>query len=168
MYIGERKVDKLDWTTVLFADGGTKEYTTKQLQYVVTEEPKDLSDYRTLVMDNVMPEIRVALKSKDVQKQAVKILWIIESHDLTNAEFGNVRSIMTWEVITKYNELVVKRMAKEKEEIEQSERLMQVLQDSYENILFTAMWKAFGTYEQWIHPANFNDNIRVSDLKRLI
>jgi hypothetical protein len=58
----------------LFADGGTKEYTTKQLQYVVTEEPKDLSDYRTLVMDNVMPEIRVALKSKDVQKQAVKIL----------------------------------------------------------------------------------------------
>jgi hypothetical protein len=30
-------------------------------------------------------------------------------------------------------------MAKEKEEIEQSERLMQVLQDSYENILFTAM-----------------------------
>lgn len=74
MYIGDKEISKIVEQTVYFADGSEKEYTSTQLKYLPTQEPQDASQLRQLMVEQVMPQVRKALKSKDSTKIAGKIL----------------------------------------------------------------------------------------------
>lgn len=45
--------------------------------------------------------------------------------------------------------------------------IIRTIVSSYNNTLDIAIGKAFWTYKEWSNPANFQDDIRVSDLKRV-
>lgn len=68
MYIGEKEVEKIDWTVVTFKDETTGTYTEKQLSYLVTEEPKDASALQGLMLDNIVPDIFQILLEHNVKK----------------------------------------------------------------------------------------------------
>ena len=45
--------------------------------------------------------------------------------------------------------------------------IIQTVADSYMVWYKLAVWKAFWTYQEWLHHDYFIDNIKVSDIKRL-
>ena len=51
-----------------FVDGTEKEFTPKQLEYVVTEDVKDLTQYRDLVTYNIADELIKVLKEHNMRK----------------------------------------------------------------------------------------------------
>lgn len=46
--------------------------------------------------------------------------------------------------------------------------ILATLVSSFNEWFNQAIWKAFWTYEEWIHSDNFTDNIRVSDIDKLM
>jgi len=79
-YIGEKKVKGIEWNIVTFEDNSTKTLTDKQLTYMVTDEPKDLSAMRDLVIDNVSPEVFKVLEDHNIRYWDVdailqSVLW---------------------------------------------------------------------------------------------
>lgn len=67
-YIGELQVKSIEWNLVLFEDGTSKEYTDKQLTYMVCDTKKDLSEARDLMIDNLVPEIITLLEQHNIRK----------------------------------------------------------------------------------------------------
>lgn len=67
-YIGEQEIKGIEKNVVTFADDTTKEYTEKQLTYLVTEEPKDLSAVRDLMITNILPDMIKVLADHNVRK----------------------------------------------------------------------------------------------------
>lgn len=172
MYIGDKPVDRIEGVVVYFADGATKEYTKRQLKYVVTEEAKDLTQYRDLVLDTVLPEVKKALKADDIDKVSGDILTIMDEHDVTNAEIQSILSRARSELTVEYNEMLKKKAGKYIDQFEldkkKYEEVMTIVSDSYSQCLLTATAKAFGTYIEGEHVQNGIDSIRISDIKRLM
>ena len=116
-YIGEKKIVNIVDNMVEFEDGSKGYYNDKQLWYLVTETPVDLTKLRDLMLDNVIPEIMGILENHNVRR------WDLQA--------------ITQSVIWTYNEMFM-----------------------------TAIWKAFGTYREWIHPEYFTENIRPTDIRK--
>lgn len=67
-YIWEKEVKKVDGLVVEFADGTTKEYTERQLQYLVTDETKDATAYRDLIVKEVVIDMMKIIEAHNVKK----------------------------------------------------------------------------------------------------
>lgn len=172
MYIGSKKIKKIKGTIVSFQDGTEKNYTSKQLSYLVTKKAKDLSEYRALMLDNILPEIREAYLIEDLMEAAKKALYIIEDHDITNAELSNIFERIPSDHITQHNAILKEKVwdiiEKYEKDKEKYQKISEIVNDSYTIWFFTAMGKGFWTYEDGRPPQAFTDNIRVSDIKRLM
>jgi len=118
LYIGEKELKGVKKGVVTFVDGSQTTYTEKQLTYMVTKEPQDLTKQRDLMLMNVVPEV----------------MDVFEQHDIRTGDL---------------------------------EAIIHVIRSTYDNTLQIAMGKAFGTYKDGTNPANFQDDIKVSDLKRV-
>lgn len=172
MYIGESKIEKIDWNTVYFADGAVKEYTAKQLTYLVTDEFKDPTDLRKLVLDNVMPDLSEVLTIEDELEASSKVMSILEEHNITNAELQSVMSRIKTDRITKYNdkirEIAWEIIESYESDMKKYEEIGKIVTDSYNTALFIASWKAFWTFVEGKHPEEFLDNIRFSDIRKYL
>lgn len=115
IYIGEKQIKDVKDNLVIFMDGTEETYTDKQLEYMITNEPKDESELRNIVMENV---------AKDV-------LEVIQEHNIKKGELSP---------------------------------LIQCIVDSFNQNFFIAVGKAFGTYQEWINPVFFQENIRMNDI----
>lgn len=115
IYIWEKQIKDVKDNLVIFMDGTEETYTDKQLEYMITNEPKDESELRNIVMENV---------AKDV-------LEVIQEHNIKKGELSP---------------------------------LIQCIVDSFNQNFFIAVGKAFGTYQEWINPVFFQENIRMNDI----
>ncbi len=171
MYIGDRKIEKIDWTVVHFADGKVKNYTPKQLWYLVTKKSKDLTEVRHLVLDNVLAELKT-LDAENIEKLALGIFEVLEAHDVTNIELQVILQRMLTDRVAQYNELVMATIWEEtkqySKDIEKLKEVQQLVTDSYHKSFALALWAIFGTYEVWKQSENCLDEIRMSDIGRVI
>lgn len=115
IYIGEKEIKNIEGNKVIFMDWTECEYTKKQLEYIITNEPKDDSEFRDLVIENV---------TKDV-------LAVIQEHNIRKGDLSP---------------------------------LLQCIVDSFNQNFFIAIGKAFGTYQEWLNPVVYQENIRINDI----
>jgi hypothetical protein len=116
MFIWEKEIKEVIGNKVIFKDGSeTEEYNEKQLWYLITKEPKDETELRNIVLENV----------------ARDVLDVIQEHN-----------IKKWELSP----------------------LIQCIVDSFNQSFFIAVGKAFGTYQEWINPVFYQENIRMNDI----
>ena len=66
LFIGDKKIKDVQDTLVMFDDGSQEYYTEKQLEYIITKEPKDWSQFREL----------------KIQKMAIAVLETFTEHDI--------------------------------------------------------------------------------------
>jgi len=129
-FIGDKEISTLKDGIVTFNDGTTSEYTEKQLSYLVTEEAKDLSAMRELVLENVVPdilkEIQDSLLEDDTMAISAKILNVIETHNIRRGDFASVMDT----VLFKFKEI------------------LDTTVKSYGELFSRAVGKAFGTYQE--------------------
>jgi hypothetical protein len=171
MYIGDKKIEKIDWCVVHFTDGKVKEYTPKQLWYLVTKKSKDLTEVRHLVLDNVLADLQ-ALDAEDTTSYAISIFEVLEAHDVTNIELQVILQRMLTDRVAQYNVLVMATIGEEteqyKKEIEKLKGVQEVVTDSYNKSFGLALWVVFGTYEDGKPTENCLEEIRISDIGRVI
>lgn len=67
-YLWELEVTQVEGNGVTLSNGTTKTLTDRQLQYMLTDEPKDLTAERNLMLDNCVADILRVLEEHDVQK----------------------------------------------------------------------------------------------------
>ena len=118
-YIWEKELLKIEGNLVTFKDGSTQEYTAKQMEYIVTDEPKDATAFQSLCLSAV---------TKD-------LLNVIEAHDVKKGDIDSMIQVLVW---------------------------------SYNESFMIAIGKAFWTYDENIHSSYYQENIRVSDIKKMI
>ena len=118
-YFGEKAIEKMVGNILFFEDKTEKVLSDKQMEYLVTDEPKDATQTRDLVLDNVIPDIMQILIQHNVKK-------------------GDIQSIVNG-ILASYNQTFL-----------------------------TAVWKAFGTYEEWKPVESYPENISIIDIERLI
>ena len=171
MYIGDRKIEKIDWCVVHFADGKVKEYTPKQLWYLVTKKSKDLTEVSHLVLDNVLADLQ-ALDAEDTTQHALGVFEVLEAHDVTNIELQVTLQRMLTDRVAQYNELVMATIWEEtkqySKDIEKLKEVQKLVTDSYHKSFSLALWAIFGTYQEWRPSENCLDDIRMSDISRVI
>ena len=68
MFIKDREIETIEGTTVKFKDGGVQEYTAKQLEYIVTDEAKDDTEYQDLVLEKVAGDVLDVLQEHNIRK----------------------------------------------------------------------------------------------------
>lgn len=100
--------------------------------------------------------------------------------DWTNREFTETQMlyIVTEEPkdLTAFRDLCVKNIVKdmldviEKHDVKKwdIDNIMQVLVWSYNEAFLTAVGKIFGTYDPKLHSSYFQEEIRISDIKRVL
>jgi len=74
-YIWEKEIVKIDGNFVEFTDGTVSKYTEKQLSYLVTEEPKDATQIRDLLLKAITPELLDILDKHDVRKWDLQAIF---------------------------------------------------------------------------------------------
>ncbi len=171
-YIADKEIEKIDWTIVYFKDGTSCEYTETSIQYIVSEEPKDPTEFQQIIINNVLPEIEACLVGDDISEISSNMLLVFEKHDVTNSNIQKIVSLITTNLIERHNEILKEKAWEEieqfKKDMEKYKEITKTIWDSYENWLMIAMGKAFGTYEDWKHASIFLDNIRISNLKKYL
>lgn len=149
-YVGGIAVSSIEWNVVTFTDWTTQTFTPRQMEYIVTNEPKDLTQIRELVLANVVPEILSAIAEEvgtdDVKNVVEKILDIIELHDLRR---GDLAAVMDT-VLFKFKEI------------------LDTTVKSYGEVFNKAIGKAFWTYNENKSSEYYFEDIRVSDMKKII
>lgn len=173
MYIGLKEVQSVTDCLVSFVDGTCIKITPKQQEFIITEEPKGLTEYRDLVMEHLMPEIEELLNSIEDDKEAtVKIANLLEEYDVSIAEVQTVINLITANRIKKYNDLMKERMGDEidkfQSDMERYKEVSQVLSDSHKRLVCLAVGKSLGTYVDGEPFEDARDNIRLSHLKPFI
>jgi len=68
LYLGQKEIKGAKKGVVTFMDGTQKTYTEKQLSYIITKEPKDPTQMRDLMLDNVIPEVMKILEEHNIRK----------------------------------------------------------------------------------------------------
>lgn len=119
LYIWEKQVKWIKKNVVTFMDGSIETYTEKQLSYMITKEPQDLTQSRDLLLKMIVPEVMDVLEKHNIRK------WDLDA-------------------------------------------ILHMVIASYNNTWDIAIGKAFWTYKEWTSPEYFQEDIKVSDLKRLI
>lgn len=118
-FIWEKELLKIEGNLATFKDGTTQEYTAKQMEYIVTDEPKDATAFQSLCLNAIVKDL----------------LNVIEAHDIKKGYI---------------------------------DPMIQVLIGSYNESFMKAIGKAFGTYDENMHSSYYQENIRVSDIKRIL
>jgi len=67
-YIWEKEIQTIEETKVTFVDGTEKIFTPKQLEYIVTDEQKDATQFRDLVTYNITEELISVLQEHNMRK----------------------------------------------------------------------------------------------------
>lgn len=174
MFIGQKEVKSIEGSTVLFADGTQKEYTPKQLTYIVTEEEKDLTAYMNLVIDTIMAEIQPIIDANGDETDTVaKMLAIaLDEHNCTQEQIAWIQSRIISDRITKHNEFMKATVGKEIEEFESDmiryKTLCETFSDSHKRVVCIAVGKALGTYVEGEPFTTFWDEITYAHLKPFI
>ena len=75
LYIGEKEIKGIKGNIVTYKDDTTQTFTETQLQYIITKEPKDLTDFRDLVFKNVVGDMLDLLEKHDVKKWDLDSMW---------------------------------------------------------------------------------------------
>lgn len=174
MYIGMKNVLSHVDNTVCFEDNTCIKITPKQ-QYIITDEPKSLSEYRDLVMENVMPEVKQILEEwaeSDDKAITLRLVNLMEEHDLSIAEVQKVIDLITANRVADYNKLMEEKMGDEikqfQSDMEKYKEVCQTLSDSHKRIICLAVWRAMGTFVEDEPFEDARDNIRLSHLKQFI
>jgi hypothetical protein len=68
LYIGMDEIKGVKKTVVTYVDGRTETFTDKQLTYMITKEPQDLTKQRDLMLKNVVPEVVAVLEAHNIRK----------------------------------------------------------------------------------------------------
>lgn len=68
MFVWDKEIKEVNDNTITFVDGTEKEFTPKQMEYVMTEEPKDLTQFRNLCAENVANELIEVMKAHNIRK----------------------------------------------------------------------------------------------------
>jgi hypothetical protein len=68
LYIGQKEVKNIENNIAYFTDDTSKEYTEKQLTYMVTDEPQDLTQQQLLVARKVAKEVLELLQAHNIRK----------------------------------------------------------------------------------------------------
>lgn len=77
---------------MIFKDGTAKDYTETSLKYIVTEEPKDPTEFQDLVIANILPEIKNCIVGDDITEISSNMLIVFEKHDVTNSYIQKIIS----------------------------------------------------------------------------
>jgi len=117
-FIWEREIKSVKWNVVEFIDGTKETFVDAQLEYIITNEPKDATEFQEI-------EVKAILKD---------LLDIVEKHDLRKWLISIVVERLVW---------------------------------SYNEAFLLAVGKAFWTYKEGVYPETFQENIKISDIKRL-
>jgi len=67
-YIWEKQIQSIEGTKITFEDWTVKTYTEKQLSYIITDEPKDPTAFRTILIANIVPDLARVLEEHDIKK----------------------------------------------------------------------------------------------------
>lgn len=149
-YIWDKAIESIVEWTVKFSDGSEQHYTDKQLSYLITEEIKDPTQFRDLVLANVVPDILSAIQSLPITEEptdiVAKVLEVIEEHNIRRWDLAAIMDTVSYKF-----KLILDTTLK-----------------SYQELFAKAIGKAFGTYKDWISSEYFFEDIRVSDMKNLI
>jgi len=80
-FIWEKEVLNIIEGGVVFVDWTPWVYTEKQLSYVVTDEPKDPSEFNQIILDNVIADMLGLLANHNVRKWEINgiITWLVAS-----------------------------------------------------------------------------------------
>lgn len=119
LYVWEKEVNTVKGNEVIFVDWTTMELSEKQQSYMITKEPKDLTQTRDILLKNIVPEVMDIFESYNIRK------WDFES-------------------------------------------ILQTIIASYNHTRDVAIWHAFWTFKEWTAPEYFQEDIRVSDMKRIM
>lgn len=149
-YIWDKAISKnVDWI-VTFTDWSEQIYTEKQLSYLITDDVKDLTELRDLVIENVVPDILLAIQSTQITNEptdiVAKVLEVIEEHNIRRGDLAAIMDTVSYRF-----KLILDTTIK-----------------SYQEVFAKAVWKAFGTYKEWKPSDYFFEDIRVTDMKKLI
>lgn len=80
LYIGEKKIKDIKDGLVMFEDGSQEVFTNKQLEYVVTKEPKDWTAFREL----------------EIQQIAISVLELLTEHNVKKWLIDPIRKSVIW------------------------------------------------------------------------
>lgn len=109
---------------------------------MVTKKLQDASALRTLVMDNVMPDIEAVLVGENSSEIALKVFEVLEAHDITNSGLQYVLQRIQLNRVEQYNILLKEKMGDETEkfskDMEQRKEIAQLISDSYNKALYVA------------------------------
>ena len=152
-YIWEKEIVSIsqlgEWLNeVTFKDETTEIFNDKQLEYFITEEQKDATQFNEIVIKQILNDVIEVFKDadpNDLTDIAAKILMAYEAHDIKMSQVDTVWIRFLWLM----------------------REIIQTVADSYMVWYKLAVWKAFWTYQEWLHHDYFIDNIKVSDIKRL-
>lgn len=172
-YIGTNEIVNIENTIVTFSNWTKEEYTDTQLSYLVTDEPKWPTQYRDLILEQVVPEITEIIDNwTDELEIAKDVMWALEKHNLTNSELQSIMPKILNNRIWKHNEYLEKTVWTEVEKFKADttkiKEVDKILIDSYTKMLFIATWKLIGTYQEWIAPEDCVENIRFSHLVKAV
>lgn len=118
-YIGTKEVKSIEDNIATFVDGDSMFITDKQQEYLVTSEPKNLTEEQDLVLVAVTKEVLDVLEEHNVKQSDMNAIW---------------QNVLT----------------------------------SYTRSRLMAIWRAFGTYKEGLSPQYYEENVRISDIKKLL
>lgn len=173
MYIKENQIDRVEGSIVYFADGKQKEYTKRQLEYIITEEPKDETAFMELVIGVVMTEVQEVIdKGLEEMDTVGKVLDILENHDVNQEQLQWVLDDIIWNRVKKHNDFMKSAVWTEIEKFEADmkryKEFVKTLADSHKRAVCIAIGKAFWTYVEWEYHEKFWNNISFSNIKKFI
>lgn len=147
-YIGQREIKSIDGTTVTFTDDSLHTYTPKQMTYMVTEDPKSLTEQQNIMLENILPELQKVYRENDLSNTpgiAMGIFEVLEDHDIRKGDWNRIQS----DLVAYWNQIWAS------------------VGRSFDEAMSTAMGKAFGTFQENTPFENFQENIRISDIRRV-
>ena len=68
MFIGEKEIEKVEDGKVIFKDGSEEKYNEKQLAYMITKEPKNDTELRDIVLENVAKDVLAVIQEHNIKK----------------------------------------------------------------------------------------------------
>ena len=77
LFIGEKEIKGIKENLVTYKDDTQETFTKTQLQYIITKEPKDLTQFRDLVFANIVGDMLDLLEKHDVKKWDLDPMWVM-------------------------------------------------------------------------------------------
>lgn len=150
MYIWEKEIQEVKGNLVVFTDGTEQEYTDTQLSYVQTEQKLDATGYMDLVSKKLVDEFMKVIKNAedigDTDKLSKSMIDVMEQHNASELELRYATKLAQMKCI----------------------EIFKIVQDTFDYNLNIAIGKAFGTYEEGWYHAIFQENIRMSNIKKFL